>query len=110
MAIGAVEGHKAEERVVSAGPRFQIIHCAVGEEIHRMTLMDGFAAILDHPVAVKADRVAMREGDPMVIVRGRVPWLAKMIFADQGGAVAGLFQPSGKGREFADGVPVLRPL
>ena len=109
MAVGAVKGNKAEKGVRLAPARSQIIHRTVGEEIDRMALMNGLLAVLDHPVAMEADGMTMRECHPVIIVGRRAPGLAEMIFADQGGAVAGGLQLPGKGGEFANGVPVLGP-
>ena len=109
VAVGSVEGNEAEKRRITGLSTADIVDRAVGEEIDRMPFEHFLLVILDHQVATEADRMAMWEGYPVIIVCRGLPGLAKVIFADQRGVISGCPQPARQGRKFADCVPVLRP-
>ena len=71
--------------------------------------MDKILVIIDHPVPVKADRMAMWKRDPVVERRRGLPGLAKMVFANQRGLVAIGLQPLRKRFKFANSIPLIRP-
>ena len=75
VAVGSVEGNEAEKRRITGLSTADIVDRAVGEEIDRMPFEHFLLVILDHQVATEADRMAMWEGYPVIIVcRGCQGW------------------------------------